>query len=986
MPRTDIVTQNVDSFYNNLSTWEEKVFSEYRNLVRDENFDTVTRHRVNLKPILDALPSEIRKGLMSEYKSIIGFEKAIAGGRPETVRSGSRAMGRFSIDPSLTYGQNVDPRSVLFNRLYVQERDEGFDIGTNILRTDYLKNLVGDLSTGAAIGADPGKIHRMIVFDTETAGLATELGSVRQVSAARMTLGHDLAGTPSWSNPEMYFNQHFPTSRMQYGYLADQGVLKRMSHAMQDMFGIDYGTADPGSGDDFVNRTRQLVEDLADEHTMIAGQNVQFDVDQLLTNLSKTRVYQESVGAAGGYAELVDKARSRIQPGIVKDTLEIMRAKHPGMGLAHELKWAGEAAPFSLENVMLQTNLVSLLMREADQGGIGPDELKRILGVGGGISMMHEAQNDALIEAHLIKYLSENKLTSLPRAQHMGLGTGQHGLVQQIRRAVLRSYAPTPLSNIGDISHISREAFRAMYDEDKRLGREGTKDAAIRIRAIDEKTGRDLHGDFGGRSADELYDYLSAADAPFAKFRINPIEQEVHATRALQRLKPLEDVTDDQLIYSLGKWRNFAKPNVAYQGILNKFSTLFKRGIRPEQESFEAMRTSMADIGTPFAGLSLPERQITNAMASASALNISADVGGRKVTTVLNDLEKRAAQIGDDIGISTFVAQRRGDITPSGRNISLPLEVLRKAEEEGVISKGITGPDPYMFRLSAFQTKSGAKQVNLVYDFLGDKGAEAQRLADWLSTTDIDAEINEAGDTLRSLGLHPHKLQRIAAALPEMGAEHGIGVGFLNNQAGFAAFQAVSDINQGIISDESQLPYRAGLISHERNQVRVGAFTVDRFRDDAERAAYAENLRLAEKRSRQLEEVVKTPKNWVAAKAFVETGNGELIQKIMKGMDVFSKAFPVVVGAAALGATAYHLNKRRIEQNIYDETLSPQPTERSGYYGQYRREMGQRELPPVRYMPLDPLATAGVTGQLDRAKIGHTSMDRKYDYLYGGVF
>jgi hypothetical protein len=33
----------------------------------------------------------------------------------------------------------------------------------------------------------------------------------------------------------------------------------------------------------------------------------------------------------------------------------------------------------------------------------------------------------------------------------------------------------------------------------------------------------------------------------------------------------------------------------------------------------------------------------------------------------------------------------------------------------------------------------------------------------------------------------------------------------------------------------------------------------------------------------------------------------------------------------------------------------------------------------------DPLATAGVVGNLDRAKIGHTNMgSNKYDYLFAG--
>jgi len=40
---------------------------------------------------------------------------------------------------------------------------------------------------------------------------------------------------------------------------------------------------------------------------------------------------------------------------------------------------------------------------------------------------------------------------------------------------------------------------------------------------------------------------------------------------------------------------------------------------------------------------------------------------------------------------------------------------------------------------------------------------------------------------------------------------------------------------------------------------------------------------------------------------------------------------------------------------------------------------------PVYSRIQDPLATAGVVGNLDRSKIGHTNMgSKKYDYLFAG--
>jgi hypothetical protein len=88
-------------------------------------------------------------------------------------------------------------------------------------------------------------------------------------------------------------------------------------------------------------------------------------------------------------------------------------------------------------------------------------------------------------------------------------------------------------------------------------------------------------------------------------------------------------------------------------------------------------------------------------------------------------------------------------------------------------------------------------------------------------------------------------------------------------------------------------------------------------------------------------------------------------------------------GALAVGAvaTGYYLNEKRKENNLYDETLEQQPYEKTGFVSEQNSGFAQINSPISSRR--DPLTTAGVVGNLDRNKIGHTQMGpNKYNHLY----
>jgi len=88
------------------------------------------------------------------------------------------------------------------------------------------------------------------------------------------------------------------------------------------------------------------------------------------------------------------------------------------------------------------------------------------------------------------------------------------------------------------------------------------------------------------------------------------------------------------------------------------------------------------------------------------------------------------------------------------------------------------------------------------------------------------------------------------------------------------------------------------------------------------------------------------------------------------------------IAIAALGA-GYYMSKKHRESALYDETVKSQPTEPNNPRRATQRN--QASTANLQSTRRDPLTTAGVVGNLDRSKIGHTQMGpNKYNHLYGG--
>lgn len=949
-----------DQFFTQLEEWEQYVFEEYKGYVKDANFESITKHSVNMKGMLDALPANVRNRLIGQYKSIIGFdgymEEAQKMDAFRVLKEGVAPARNVKVDPSQLKGPDAHPLAFIYNRFFVQGEgtsDAPFNIGKNILRSQYLRGIMDSSTNGSKLTAG----QKVMVFDTETSGLpyGSVRGSkqhfpdVRQISAAIM----DVDSSGQLGAPNLVFDEHFTTARMQLGHLATGGTkTTRMDKAIEKLFmgGKKFRNKLPGEGEDFVNALRPFLQQMIDSDVLV-GQNVQFDIDQIFGGLSRTRAYLNN---EGGFGDLLDQARDSVMKhGKIRDTLEIARVQLHDIDVAKEIRFAGNRATrHSIENLMLQSNLPDLLRKD-----MGEQQLLDLLGSTRGSGSMHAAEVDTRIEGYLYKYLTEGRLIS-KAAKLDAVGS-------QIREAVLKSYAPTPISNIADISHIDKKLFAAMVAE------------GDSIRVMDAN-GANM--DISGMRADELHSMLSGPGAKHASYRVTPLEQEIFSTR--RNMDISDNVDDARLTMRQGQFRRWAGTEEEYAGFLNRFATLFRRGIRPSDESFRSLQNNLAREGVPFAGISMPERWLTSGLARASVLD------GPTRRALGENLTGKVASFAEDLGISRFALWDQAYISPgSGRNITLPIEILQAAEEAGVLSSKLSntmrplGEEAQMLSLSAFETGSGKKIVNLTYNF-GEEG-EAKALSTWLGNMKMSDEV--AGKSLSSYGFSPTKLRDIVAALPESGAKHGIGVARLGGRAGEVAYSLLEDFHQGMLRDVDKIPMRVGWMGTKGRVAEVGAVVLDRFMDSGAKQDYSADLSRAAKRQVGMERAITKKGMLEAAQLAAKTGRPEMVERSMQAYNVVKKKLPIIGGIAALTIGGYYLGKKRHEQNKYDVALEQMSYESQKDYDSYRETMGLPQAQAKRIM--DPLATAGVVGNLDRSKTGHTQMGLagKYSDLYVGA-
>lgn len=974
----DMSPEETYKFWRNYSEWQGRVTDAYRQVATDPHEAAlVEKMSLNLSDMINAIPYTERHELLNQHRQIIRFDEMMqlarkSGGLRDIGQGQYGPLRKFVIDKTQIDAGN--PLAIILNRMNIQHDplrplkmgrggDEAMDyFGANIPSTGAVKSI-----RRAQAGAQEFRAGKKVfIFDTETTGLATDVAGVREVGGGMYHI--DASGT---LKHKMMDTAHFRTARMETGSIWRPDLNKLVTLGENDA--LDWGEKNlkmvTGSGDEFAEKLVPFLKNILDaDH--IAGHNVEFDLRQTLMNLMRTGAYKDGREVAGvNIRSMVDQAVHKVgTAGHLIDTRELLMQSMPRLGLAKELEYTGKLAPFSLENVMLQTNLSHLMVKE-----MGADARKFF--VEG--AAQHSAEYDTTITAYMLKYLSNKELKTINPKR-----IPRTGLLAEIRANTIKAGAKVPSAHIKDFSDFDPRLFRQLIEE---------KSPILKIHDIG--LGRDV--DLASKSADEWITELGNPEQMKYMLRsdMSFMEQSIWASRQGRAITPATGVATEDIVNSLGQWRDVSGLDRPYSGMLNQKSTVFKMGEVVEPHAYADMVDSLAAVGNPFADLSMQERTLTSGLARAS----------RSQNSLLHRLGKgieNAANVADDLGIIHFAEQTKfSGYKTVGANVAMPLEVLKQAERQGMMpgQPGIVesrfladSGDVQMLKLSPLE-KDG-KFLNLSYELSGQE--EADRLANWVSKLSGDTTIGDK--TLADFGLtDTEHIRNLAENIRTRGTESGINIGYMEGpKARTEAYDLMEDFF-GSARDRGRAPIKVSYITSDNGAIRAGPAMLDRNWGGPGQAGLRVKLGEANNQFSRVAEYLENGANmrayeWAQTRkklAQVGEGIGDLARE-GRWTDVYdigksaahTRTGKGILAGAAIGLGAYYMFRRKKERDPYMEPFDTRPIENSN---PPPRIVDQPAPQPSR---LNPMATGNLVSDLNENRTNHALMGPgKYSSLYGGA-
>jgi DNA polymerase III epsilon subunit-like protein len=953
----DLTEAQNDALFQRLEAFESKARKAFINTGvagAAEMFDSA----INLGEVLRALPSNTREAMMKEYREIIGFDKALLRGtragaiKKFTSETTERNLGKFNVDLNPGANDRLNPLSVIYNRITLSDnyKTGKSQFGTNVIKSSHLKKLI-----------DPVKIKTgkssIVVFDTETASLG--IGNVREIAAYQMQAtvqdGHTVITSPT----KKVFHEHLKTASMRLGAVYDKssGKAMVMEEALQKQIGFNFIEGPAGDGQVFAKVTKDFLGKLV-EADYVVGQNLQFDIGQIFQGVKKTSTYQHDAK----YRGFIKHAESTINSKIV-DTLELARLRLPDLDVAPEIRFGGAISAHSLENMLHETNLVDEIIKDLAEahGGLkgGREEFLKKIGAKAGIGTVHAADVDTQIEGYLFKFLMEGKIKE------------QRLEDKAVKVALSKSYAPTPVTNIKNAGHIHPKVMKRLYDKDqiKILGKNDTT-----------LTAREAFGDY-----DRMMSTLDSPDAPEALFRVTPVEQQMTLQRRLGTRVTRSESFDPT---SGNEFARFAQADIAGQGFLNTDGTLSQKANLPGFDRYREFQRRAARKGDELAGLSLPERMVTEGMRRAT-------LSDSHIANMLGPAESTGSALAGDMGVSYMKLIDEAYVGSSGA-VSLPMPMLQSLEAQGII-KGTNfsnkaGSPMQNARVSVFRSAKGEYHANTAVD-LGDENLTA-----------VAKFFKEMSDE-QVLEYQPHMAKgltatRLASALEDVvGSESPNAVTFarLTGKAAETAHAVMAPFSNSrqIMSDLTEMTFRTTMLDSDSGIARLGAFVSDKLMTDGEVAEYDTMMRRTSARYNKIIEQASTGEFQAAetaSRARVSVGRAgveiseEGSRRAMAAANAvhsFSKKLPVI-GAVLSGvlAASWGYNNFQERQEI-DETFAFQGYEESKDYYNLQRQVEARTASDRN---LDPLSTAGLIGNLHELRSNHTAMGPNANsHLFSGV-
>jgi len=511
--------------------------------------------------------------------------------------------------------------------------------------------------------------------------------------------------------------------------------------------------------------------------------------------------------------------------------------------------------------------------------------------------------------------------------------------------------------------------------------------------------------------------------------RASKADELIHISRSMQAVNA-NSMTAKDLTETFGTtYREFGT------GLSYGDQMRLARGKAPIQSVFQSglndyslkqasdVANAFAKVGDPYAHiLSMDDRAYSTIMANATAkIGHEANRAGAAAGYTAEHIAHSAkSNLTAELGMTFFHSQKEVkllnalDSTTEIPKMMLPPEILQEAFSRTQASLGKTETTIAHTGLSIARRQEG-DTVNAVWladrqmvhdetkifsghllDIMGDKN-EVSRITG-VKEADFNASITEAINNVNaakntSQGLTPH-IESMTEGIMDKGIIFG--------HAGDASAEIISSLEQSgtPISNDVLLNIRTGSIAttgHTSDVVVINNYMDRKAVDIAGKTKDLEKAEevIVDKSGAKLSRSVKNANEIAEIMGSDKSTNLAITKNIRRGksgleinkMAEFYASHKAKLGYGALGvgvaAAGYYMYKKHRERQLYNETLDRQPTERAITTDQM--EDSSRAFSQVSSFRKDPLATAGVVGNLDRAKIGHTQMGpNKYNHLFGG--
>ncbi len=382
------------------------------------------------------------------------------------------------------------------------------------------------------------------------------------------------------------------------------------------------------------------------------------------------------------------------------------------------------------------------------------------------------------------------------------------------------------------------------------------------------------------------------------------------------------------------------------------------------------VQSRLADINTPFAGLSHAEHRLSQAIGQMGSGKFAEEVDGTDITALRRALSGK-------LGIGSFEATQAVEILPRSGIAKIPLEMLKELEGKALVG-GVSALDTGLLsgrtvfaHGSRFRTGNKTALGLYLRPFRGD--LTDQQIAERLSV--IRSHLSSFAET-GEYGMTHDLVQPVIDALFNSRATAGVQIGVNFNAE--KAFNVLGELGEQVSTAKSRFVFPVlGTGGAGRVHVGPAISTVgDQYLKDPNMVkAISESVAATEKLYGNALQSENINRVLMMSKLFGQ----ERSESVAKAIAFHEKWLrPKLTlrnaGLVALAGVGYYSLRKRKQRQKYDETILQQ-----GF------ENGQDDL-GLPSSGRNSLSTAGLVQQLGTQSIGHTRMGpRRHANLYSGV-